>query len=64
MLGCMKSLYYGDPVRPRRGRMTRTVRGQRSFHGEPWFDLMRYRGPDGELRDGQAALVTKTRSSA
>ena len=63
-LGCAKSLYYGDPARPRRGRMSHTVRAAQSFHGAPWFDWVRYRGPGGELRVGQAALVTQARSSA
>jgi len=63
-LRCAKSLYYGDPARPRRGRMSHTVRAAQSFHGAPWFDWVRYRGPGGELRVGQAALVTQARSGA
>jgi len=63
-LGCAKSLYYGDPARPRREMMSHTVRAAQSFHGAPWFDWVRYRGSGGELRVGQAALVAQARSSA
>ena len=40
------------------------MRAARRLHGAPWAGLMRYRGPDGELRVGQAALVTETGSRA
>jgi len=63
-LGCAKALYYGDPARPRRGRMSHIVRAAQSIHGAPWFDWVRYRGPGEELRVGQAALVAQARSSA
>ena len=63
-LGWAKALYYGDPARPRLERVSHTVRAAQSFHGAPWFDWVRYRGPGGELRVGQAALVAQARSSA
>jgi len=63
-LYCSNSLYYGDSSRPMHGRLSHTVRAATSFHGAPWFDLLRYRGPKGDQRVGQAALVFHSRAGA
>jgi len=56
-LGCAKSLYYRFPARPRRVRMSHTWRAASSFHGAPWFDWVRYRGP------GESFALAKPRQS-
>jgi len=63
-VGYANSVYCSDPTHPRRGRMSHTVRAAQRFHDAPWFDWVRYRGADGELRVGQAALVAQSSSSA
>jgi len=54
--------YYGDASQPRRGRAQHAIRAAPVFHGSPWFDWLRYRGPDGAIRVGQSALVVTTRA--
>jgi len=61
-LYCSNSLYYGDSSRPMRGRLSHTVRAAASFHGAQWLDWLRYRGPRGDQRVGQAALVVHSRA--
>jgi len=56
------NLFYGDASQPRRGRTQHTIRAAPVFHGSPWFDWLRYRGPDGAIRVGQAALVVTARA--
>jgi len=63
MLLCRSgNLYDGDASQPRRGRAQRTIRAAPVFHGSPWFDWLRCRGPDGAIRVCQAALVETTRA--
>jgi len=56
------NMYYGNASLPMKGRTQYTIRGARVFHGSPWLDWMRYRGPDGALRVGQAAFVITNRA--
>jgi len=46
----------------RQGRAGFTIRATPSFHGSPWFDWLQYKGPDGDVRICQAALVVTTRA--
>lgn len=56
------TMYYGDSSLRGRGRYQYTVRASPQFHGSPWMDWLRYRGQDGQLRVGQAALVVGNRT--
>jgi len=56
------NFHHGDASQPRKGRAQHTIRAAQVFHGSPWFDWLRYRGPDGANRVGQAALVVTTRA--
>jgi len=56
------NLHYGDASQPGRGRARHTIRAAQVFYGSPLFDWLRYRGPNGAVRVGQAALVVTTRA--
>jgi len=56
------NMSYGKASLPMKGRTQYTIRAAPVFQGSLWFDWLRYRGPDGALRVGQAALVVTSRA--
>lgn len=59
---CPRSSMYFGSAPGQRGRSEYTIRASPCFHGSPWFDWVRYRAEDGELRVGQAAIVLCNRA--
>lgn len=57
------SIYFGNASLGRT-RAHYTIRESPNFHGSPWFDRLRYRGEDGEVLVGQAALAVSNRTGS
>jgi len=55
------NLFFGNLSRRHR-RSGFTVRETPSFHRSPWFDRLQNKGPDVDVRIGQAALAVTTRA--
>jgi len=56
------SMSYGSPSVPRQGHAARTIRAAASLNMSPRNDWLQYRGADGTMQQGQAALIVQSRA--